>query len=42
MRKVLLATSHGFAVLDESFDFVSDGLCEVVEDGIGHELEVEF
>lgn len=39
---MVLATSHGLAVLDQSFDLISNGLCEVVEDGVGHELEVEF
>jgi hypothetical protein len=42
MTEKLLAASHGFAVFDQSFDFISNSLCEVVEDGVGHELEVEF
>jgi hypothetical protein len=38
----LLAASHGLAVLYQSFDLISNRLGEVVEDGVGHELEVEF
>lgn len=42
MVKSVLAASHGLAVFDQSLDLISNSLCEVVEDGIGHELEVEF
>ena len=38
----VLAPGHDFWVADEAFDFVGSVVGEAVEDGVGHELIVEF